>query len=97
MARKVYEKKYYALWDPPGGRPEPFGLICAQGPVVSRWLPGKEAWVEAPTEWDYLMGNEPGARRISAEQAQELKASGVLPELSDAAILTISTFKPHAR
>jgi hypothetical protein len=97
MALKVYEREYYALWDLPGGRPEPFGLIRAEGPIVSRWLPGKEEWVEAPTEWDYLIGNEPGARMISEQQAQDLKTSGVLPELSDAAILSITTFKPHAR
>lgn len=97
MAVEMFEKEYYALSDLPGGRPEPFGLLRAEGPIVSRWLPGKETWVEAPMEWDYLIGNEPGARRISAEQAEKLKASGVLAELSDASIVTISTFKPHVR
>jgi hypothetical protein len=95
VALEDIETEYYALWDPPGWRPAPFGLIRAEGPVVSRWLPGKEAWVEAPQEWDYLMGNEPGARQISADQAEELKASGVLAELTDEAIVIISTFKPH--
>lgn len=97
MEPRVFEAQYYALWDLPGGRPMPFGLLRAEGPIVSRWLPGKETWVEAPEDWDYLMGHEPGARGISPEQAEELKTAGVLAELSDEAIAIISTFKPRPR
>lgn len=52
MEPRVFEAQYYALWDLPGGRPMPFGLLRAEGPIVSRWLPGKETWVEAPEEWE---------------------------------------------
>lgn len=92
---EVFETEYYALRDLPGGRPAPFGLLRAEGPVVSRWLPGKEVWVEAPQEWDHLMGNEPGARRITSEAAAELKKTGELAELTDEAVAIICAFKPH--
>ena len=78
----VVALKFYALVDAINGKDVPWGLMSQEGAIVKRYVPGRDDWVESPSHWDWLTGNEPGARAITAEAAEMLKASGKLRELS---------------
>ena len=77
-----------------GGSPEPFGLIRQDGPVVERFLPTQKVWVESPCAWDYLMGDEPGGKRITKGEADALVTRGKLAVLSQASIDVITANIP---
>lgn len=61
---------------------EPFGIIRQAGHSVERYIPDDKEWVEAPSDWDYLLGNEPGARDITEAEADELIARNKLARIS---------------
>lgn len=65
-----------------------FGLL-RQGPqplALERYVPNLGAWVSAPSEWAYLLGDELGLGSISEAQAMRLIADGALAPLDEAAV-----------
>ncbi|MBN9610488.1 MAG: hypothetical protein BGO26_16590 [Actinobacteria bacterium 69-20] len=70
--------QFYALRHIGDRKGEPFGLLRVDGPFCQRYVPEDGSWAESPGDQDYLWGEEPGATRIDAAEADRLIARGKL-------------------